>query len=142
MPKIFQISNGDAGFTYNDVNYTFSDADNINYTYARKNHLTRGANGQNKVGISYKEGLKTPDVAECKIPDCSVAIYKLLLDIFNNSGRINFWFIDRATGEGFTFKNAIIRDKPRQTEISETEDSIGFMLAVESFDVSEKINDE
>jgi hypothetical protein len=142
MPKIFQISQGDAGFSFNGVNYTFSDVDTIDYTYNRKNHLTRGASGTNKLGIAYKEGLKTPDAAEVKVVDCSVAIYKLLLTIFNDSSRINFWFIDRATGEGFTYKNAPIRDKPRQTSIGESEDAIGFMFAVESFDVTEKINDE
>jgi hypothetical protein len=67
----------------------------------------------------------------------------LLLEIFNTrDARINFWFVDRATGEGYTFKSAKIRDKPRQTNIDETQESIGFMLAVESFNVTEKINDE
>lgn len=142
MTKIFQINQGDAGFSYNGVNYTFSDVDTIDYTYSKKNHLTRGASGTNKLGITYKEGLKTPDAAETKVVDCSVAIYKLLLTIFNDSSRINFWFVDRTTGEGFTFKNAAIRDKPRQTSISENVDSISFMFAVESFDVTEKLNDE
>jgi hypothetical protein len=143
MAKLFQISQGDVGFTYNNVNYSISDYDTVNYTFAKKNHLTRGANGSNKVGTEYTEGLKTPDVAEAKITDCSTAIYKLLLEIFNTRGaRINFWFVDRATGEGYTFKNAKIRDKPRQTSIDESEDSIGFMLAVESFNVTEKLDDE
>lgn len=142
MAKLFQISNGDAGFSYNGSNYTFADVDTVDYTYNRKNHITRGANGTNKVGISYKEGLKTPDTAEVKVVDCSVSIYNLLLQIFNNSSRLNFWFIDRATGEGFTFKNAVVRDKPRQTSIGEAEDTISFMFAVESFDITEKLNDE
>jgi hypothetical protein len=139
---MFQISKGDAGFSLNDSNYTFSDVDILNFTYSAKNHLTRGASGQNRIGIDYKEGLKTPDVLEIKVVDCSVAIYKLLLDCFNNRTRINAWFLQRNTGEGYTYKNALVRDKPRQTEISETAESLSFMLAVESFDVSEKINDE
>jgi len=143
MGKFFQISQGDVGFSYNGVNYTISDSDTVNYTFAKKFHLTRGASGTNKQGIEYSEGLKTPDSAEAKITDCSVAIYKLLLEIFNTrDARINFWFVDRATGEGYTFKSAKIRDKPRQTNIDETQESIGFMLAVESFNVTEKINDE
>jgi hypothetical protein len=141
MPKFFQISDGDAGFTYEGVNYTFSDVDSIDYTFNRKNRLTRGANGQNKVGLVYKEGLKTADVAEFRITDCSIDIYNLLLTIFNESKRINAWFIDRTTGEGFTFKNAIVRDKPRQMSIGESAESLSFMFAVESFDVTEKLND-
>lgn len=140
--KIFQISGGDAGFSYNGQNYTFGDVDTIDYTYNQKNHLTRGANGQNKVGISYKEGLKTPDAAEVKVVDCSVAIYALLQTIFSGAKRINFWFIDRDTGEGLTYKNAILRDKPLQTSIGEGEDTISFMFAIESFDLSPKFNDE
>jgi|AntAceMinimDraft_17_1070374.scaffolds.fasta_scaffold17146_4 hypothetical protein len=142
MAKLFQISEGDAGFSYNGANYTFSDVDTLEYIYNKKNRLTRGASGQNKVGITYKEGLKTPDTLEIRVVDCSVAIYKLLLTIFNKGGRISAWFIDRSTGEGMTFKAAAIRDKPRQTSIGEGEDTIGFTLGVESFDVTEKMNDE
>jgi hypothetical protein len=142
MAKIFQIHQVDSGFSFNSVSYNFSDVDVVNYTYNQKNRLTRGANAQNSVGISYKEGLKTPDIAETKIKDCSIEVYNLLLSLWKSEGRINFWIVDRKTGEGYTYKNAIIRDKPRQTEVSETEDSISFMLAVESFDVSEKLSDE
>lgn len=142
MAKVFQIHQGDAGFSYNGVNYTFSDVDTVEYTYSKKNHLTRGANGINKVGISYKEGVKTPEVAEIRVVDCSVAIYSLLLQIYEKSLRLSVWFIDRATGEGFTLNNAIVRDKPRQTSIGESEDTIGFTLAVESFDITEKLRNE
>jgi len=141
MAKMFQISQGDAGFSYNGSNYNFADFDTIDYTFASKNRLTRGANGTNKVGISYKEGLKTHDVAEVKVVDCSVAIYNLLRTIQEKGDRISFWFIDRETGEGFTYNNATIRDKPLQTSIGETEDSLSFMFAVESFDLKPKFND-
>lgn len=140
MGKFFQISQGDAGFSYNSANYTFADVDNINYTFSKKNRLTRGASGQNRIGIPYKEGVKTPETCEIKIVDCSVEIYNLLLSRFEDQGRINVWFVDRVSGEGYTFKNAVVRDKPRQTTIDENADSIGFILAIESFDVSEKIN--
>jgi hypothetical protein len=142
MPKLFQINQGDAGFSYNGANYQFTDVDTIQYTYNEKNHLTRGASGQNRVGIAYKEGLKTPDTAEIRVVDCSVAIYKLLLQLFKDATPLSVWFVDRKTGEGFTYKNAVIRDKPRQGEIAEGADAISFMFNVESFDVSEKINDE
>lgn len=142
MSKIFQINQGDAGFSYNGANYQFSDVDQIAYTYSEKNHLTRGASGQNKVGIAYKEGMKTPDYAEVTVKDCSVAIYNLLQTLFKDAGRISFWFVDRKTGEGLTYKNAIIRDRPLQTSIAESEESISFMFAVESYDLTPKFNDE
>lgn len=142
MAKMFQVSLGDAGFSFNSVNYNFSDFDTIDYTYNKKNRLTRGANATNKEGIVYSEGLKVADIAQVKVVDCSIAIYNLLLSIYENKDRINFWFIDRKTGEGYTMKSSIITDKPRQTQISETEDSIGFMFNVESYDMVEKLNDE
>lgn len=142
MAKLFQVNQVDAGFSFNSITYTFSDFDIINYTYNEKNSLTRGANGNNKVGIPYKEGLKTADIAEIKVKDCSVAIYNLLIPIWKNQDRINFWIVDKKTGEGYTYKNAIVTSKPRQTEVSETEDSISFMLSVQSYDVNDKFNDE
>lgn len=142
MAKLFQISQGTAGFSYNGTNYQFTDVDSIGYTYNRKNHLTRGASGKNKVGIIYKEGLKTPDVAEVVVKGCSIEVYDLLQTIFEGAQRISFWFVDDATGEGLTYKNAVIRDKPLQNNIGESEDTISFMFAIESFDLTPKFNDE
>lgn len=138
---LFQISNGDAGFSLNGVNYTFSDVDNITYTYAKKNNLTRGASGTNRIGIPVKENLKDADMCDIKIVDCKVSIYKLLLDCFETEKRISVWFIDKKTGEGYTFKNSLITDKPRQGEIAEGIDAIHFMLKIKSYDISEKIKE-
>lgn len=140
MAKLFQISEGDCGFTYKNKNYDFSDFDSIKYTYTQKNNLTRGANGQNKVGIAYKEDLKNPDIAEALIVDCSPEIYSLLNKIKEKQERISFWFVDRKTGEGLTYKNAIIADQPLQPEIGEGADKISFMLKVLSYDLAPKFN--
>jgi hypothetical protein len=138
---LYQISDGKAGFSLGQANYTFSDVDTIDFTYSKKNNLTRGASGDNKVGILVREGLKDADMADIKIVDCSIAIYNLLNDCFINGTRINVWFIDNKTGGGFTFKQAAITDKPRQTQIAEGIESINFMLKVKSFDVSDKIKE-
>jgi hypothetical protein len=138
---LYQISDGKAGFTLGSTNYEFSDIDSIDYTYSKKNNLTRGASGNNKVGILVKEGLKDADMADIRITDCSVAIYNLLENCFKNGTRINVWFIDNKTGGGFTFKQAVITDKPRQAQIAEGIDALNFMLKVKSFDVVDKIKD-
>lgn len=138
----FQLWKCSGGFTYNGTNYDFKDIDSVAYTYNRKNHLTRGANAKNKVGIVTQEGLKTPDVAEYTVLDCSKEIYNLLKRIYEKEERIDAYFIDDETGEYTIFKNSVIRDKPRQTTIDESETSTFFMFAVESFDVKEKIKDE
>lgn len=141
---MFQIWNCEGGFTYNNTNYKFKDLDSVVYTHNLKKHLIRGANAQNKRGIRSHEGGKTADVAEYTVMDCSKEIYKLLLDIYEKEIRIDAFFIDRNTGEYIIFKDAIIRDKPRQTNVSEDDTSHAFMFAVESFNVAEKVvdNDE
>ena len=136
---MLQIWNCDGGFTYNGVNYKFKDLDNVAYTYNLKNHLIRGANATNKMGILSQEGGKTPDTAEYTVVDCSKAIYTLLLQLFEERKRIDAFFIDRNTGEYIIFKDAIIRDKPRQANVAEDDTSHSFMFAVESFNVTEKV---
>lgn len=139
---MFQIWNCEGGFTYNGQNYKFKDMDSVAYTYSRKNHLIRGANATNKMGILSQEGSKNPDTAEFTVMDCSKAIQKLLLTIFENKERIDAFFIDRNTGEYFIFKDAVVRDKPRQTNVAEDDTSHSFVFAVESFNVTEKLNDD
>ena len=136
---MFQIWNCDGGFTYNGVNYKFKDLNSVAYTYSQKNHLIRGANATNKMGILSQEGGKTPDVAEYEVQDCSKAIYTLSLQLFEERQRIDAFFIDRRTGEYIIFKDAIIRDKPRQANVAEDDTSHSFMFAVESFNVTEKV---
>lgn len=138
---MFQIWNCEGGFTYNGQNYKFKDLDSVAYTYNRKNHLLRGANATNKKGIISQEGGKTPDTAEYTVVDCSKAIYSLLLQLYTNRTRIDAFFIDRNTGEYIIYKDAIIRDKPRQTSVAEDDTSHSFMFAVESFNVTEKVVD-
>lgn len=141
---MFQIWNCEGGFSYNGVNYKFKDLDSVAYTYNLQKHLIRGANATNKRGIKSHEGGKTADVAEYTVVDCSKAIYKLLLNLFENETRIDAYFVDRNTGEYVIYKDALIRSKPRQTSISEDDTSHSFVFAVESFNVTEKVveNDE
>lgn len=136
---MLQIWNCDGGFTYNGVNYKFRDLDSVAYTFNLKNHLIRGANATNKMGILSQEGGKTPDTAEYTVLDCSKEIYSLLLQLFEGRKRIDAFFIDRNTGEYIIFKDAIIRDKPRQANVGEDDTSHSFMFAVESFNVTEKV---
>ena len=136
---MFQIWNCEGGFTYNGQNYKFKDLDSVAYTYNLKNHLIRGANATNKTGIISQEGGKTPDSAEYTVVDCSKEIYLLMLKLYEGRERVDAFFIDRNTGEYVIFKDAIIRDKPRQANMGEDDTSHSFMFAVESFNVTEKV---
>ena len=136
---LFQISDGQIGFSLGQTNYNLKDTDSITYTFSQKNNLTRGASGENKIGIPVKEGLKEGDMADVRVVDCDKNVYKLLDSCFLNQTRISLWFIDKKTGGGLTFKDAIITDKPLQTEIAEGIDSLHFILKVKSFNVELKI---
>tara|TARA_R110000782_G_scaffold144655_1_gene237516 strand:- start:5030 stop:5461 length:432 start_codon:yes stop_codon:yes gene_type:complete len=142
MSKFLQIADGDAGCSIGGQNYNFSDVDSLAFTYSKTNNLTRGSNGQNKVGITFQENLKEADSLTMMIKDCSTALYKLLLAKFDDQSRLDVWFINRQTGEGYTYTNALITNKPRQESIGEGEDSIGFSLVVKSYDITEKFNDD
>ena len=136
---LYQISDGQIGFSLGQTNYNLKDTDSITYTFSQKNNLTRGASGENKIGIPVKEGLKEGDMADVRVVDCDKNVYKLLDTCFLNQTRISLWFIDKKTGGGFPFKDAIITDKPLQTEIAEGIDSLHFMLKVKSYNVEPKI---
>lgn len=136
---MFQIWNCDGGFTYKGVNYDFQDLDSVSYTFNLKKHLIRGANAKNKKGIIQHEGGKTPDSAEYNVVDCTKEIYELLNRIYEKDERIDAFFVDRNTGEYIIFKDALIRDKPRQATVSEDDTSHSFIFAVESFNVTEKV---
>ena len=139
---MFQIWNCEGGITYKGVNYNFRDLDSVTYTYNLKKHLIRGANAQNKKGIISHEGGKTAEVAEYNVVDCSKELYRLIQQIYEKDERIDAYFIDRNTGEYIIYKDALIRDKPRQTNIAEDDTSHSFVLAVESFNVTEKVVDD
>ena len=65
-----------------------------------------------------------------------------MLRLYNDKERIDAFFIDRNTGEYFIYKDAVIRDKPRQTNVAEDDTSHSFIFAVESFNVTEKLRDD
>ena len=136
MAKLLRIWQTKGGATINGTDYQFDDFDSVSFTYSRKKHLMRGANGTNKYGIDTEEGIKTSDKAVVTIVDCSTEVYDLLKKCFNDNTRITLYFIDSDNLGKVTFNNAKISDMPRQTSIGEEDSTLSFQLAVESFDVS------
>lgn len=135
MAKLFRIWKTNGGFILNGTDYQFDDFDSVAFTYARKKHIMRGANSKNKVGIDTEEGLKTPDTASLTVVDCTQEIYNLLLKAYNESTRIDLYFIDEENLGKVQFNNAKITDVPRQLNIGEEDSNLSFQLMVESFDV-------
>ena len=84
--------------------------------------------------IAHRGNINGPNPEKENHPDYINTAIKSGYDV-----EVDVWFIDNKTGGGFTFKQAVITDKPRQAQIAEGIDALNFMLKVKSFDVVDKI---
>lgn len=134
---IFKIYNCDFGIKYNGVNYDFNHVNQITIEDPQKNRLTRGANATNKIGLSYKEGLKEPVRWTIPILEMSAALKEVLDGAFDSQGRMDVYCIDRTDGSSKMAKNAILCNKPQQLSVDETPESMEVSLEFETFDSSE-----
>ena len=134
---IFKIYNCDFGFKLNGVDYNFSHVAELQIESARKNRLTRGANGTNKVGITYTEGMQEPDRWTIPIIEMSIELKAVLDSAFKNQTRLEPYCIDRTDGSSKMMRNAILCNKPQQLAVSESVESLQVSLEFESFDTDE-----
>ena len=134
---IFKIYNCDFGIKYNGVNYEFEDVAELQIEDSERNRLTRGANAKNKVGLSYKDGLKEPKRWTIPILNMSAELKAVLDTIFDSQARIDVWAIDRTDGSSKMAKNAVLSNKPQQLTLDESAESMNVSLEFETFDSSE-----
>lgn len=134
---IFKIYNCDFGVKIGGVNYDFPQVAELTIETTLRNRLTRGSNATDKVGLTYRDGLKDP--ARWTIPILAMtAALKSVLDIaFANQQRLEVYCIDRATGSMKMARNAILSNEPQQLTIDETAESMNVSLEFESFDSTE-----
>lgn len=134
---IFKIYNCDFGVKINGVSYDFEHVSELQIEDPERNRLTRGANAKNKVGLSYKDGLREPKRWTIPIMNMSAAL-KLVLDTaFEAQTRLECYCIDRTDGSSKMAKNAVLSNRPQQLTLDETADSMGVSLEFETFDSSE-----
>lgn len=135
---IFKIYNSDFGIKINGVNYEFTDVDSLQIEDPEYNRLTRGANGRNKKGLPYKEGVKDPKRWTVNIMGMSPELKSVLDDLYKNQTFIDsVYCIDRTDGSGKMAKSAILSQRPQQLTIDDTPESLSIALAFESFDLEE-----
>lgn len=134
---IFKINNCEFGFKDNGVQYRFDDVQNLTIEDNRKNRLTRGANGANKIGLVYTEGTREPIKWTLPILNMTAAIKSVLDDIFTTKRRIDVYCIDETDGSSKMAKQAILCNKPQQLSLDDTPDSMNVSLEFETFDSSE-----
>jgi hypothetical protein len=127
----------DFGFKYNGVSYDFEHIDSLSVEDPEQTRIIRGANGKNKLGLVYKEGIKEPKKWTVNILETTQEIKALLDTIFNEKARVDVYCISRADGSSKIAKNAVLCQTPQQLTIDESPDSMNIALIFETFDAGE-----
>lgn len=134
---IFKIYNCDFGIKYNGVNYDFTDVDSMTIENPESTKLIRGANGTNKLGLAYKEGLKEGKKITVVIKNMSAELKGVLDTAYDNKDRMDVFCIDRSDGSSKMGKQSILCMQPVQLTLEESPESMNVSLVFETFDLSE-----
>jgi hypothetical protein len=134
---IFKMYNCDFGVKINGVDYEFEHVAELQIEDPERNRLTRGSNAKNKVGLSYKDGLKDPKRWTIPILSMSAELKGVLDSAYDNQTRLECYCIDRTDGSSKMAKNAVLSNKPQQLTLDETAESMNVSLEFETFDSSE-----
>lgn len=134
---IFKIYNCDFGIKVNGVSYDFEHVSELQIDDPERNRLTRGSNAKNKVGLSYKDGLKEPKKWTLPILNMSAALKDVLDGCYADQTRVDVYCIDRTDGSSKMGKNALLSNKPQQLKVDDSAESLQVSLEFEMFDSSE-----
>lgn len=134
---IFKMFNSDFGFKYNGQNYDFDHVENFTIENPEQTRLTRGANGNSKTGLVYKEGIKEPKKVTVTIIGMSIQIKEVLDAIYEGKERLDVYAVDRSDGSSKIAKNAVLCQQPMQLSLDEGAESMNVSLMFESFDLTE-----
>lgn len=134
---IFKIDRCSFGIKIGGVNYDFTDVENLTIEDPERNKLTRGANAQNIIGLSYKEGIKEPKRWTIPIMNMSIGLKDVLDAAFVSQTRVDVYAIDNFDGSSKMAKNAILCNRPQQLTLDESAESMGVSLEFETFDSNE-----
>jgi hypothetical protein len=133
----FKIYNCDLGIKINGTSYDFFDVAEVQIEDPEKNRITRGSNGKNTTGLSYKEGVKDPKKWTIPILAMSAELKGVLDDAFDKQTRVDVYCIDRTDGSSKMAKNAILCNRAQQLVLNDTPDSMNVSLEFETFDSAE-----
>lgn len=134
---IFKIYNSDFGILMTGVKYAFTHVQNMSIEDPENTKLVRGANGGDKIGLVYKEGLKEPKKITVTIIGMSLELKAALDDAYTNKKRLDVWCVDRSDGSSKTGKNCVLSTQPQQLTLDENSDSMNVALIFETYDLSE-----
>jgi hypothetical protein len=134
---IFKIYNCDFGIKVNGVEYDFEHVAELQIEDNERNRLTRGSNAKNKIGLSFKDGLKEPKRWMLPILNMSAALHGVLTAAFEAQTRLEVYCIARDDGSSKMAKNAILSNRPQQLTLDESAESMNVSLEFETFDSTE-----
>jgi len=134
---IFKIYNCDFGIKVNGVSYDFEHVAELTVEDPERNRLTRGANAKNKIGLSYKDGLKDPKRWTIPILSMSSELKGVLDDCYNKQTRVDVYCIDRTDGSSKWGRNAVLSNFPQQLSLNEAAESMNVSLEFETFESTE-----
>ncbi len=134
---IFKIYESDFGIKYNGVNYDFTHIASLVIEDPENTKLVRGANGGNKVGLVYKEGIKEPKKITVTIIGMDASLKAVLETAYTNKDRLDVYCVSRVDGSSKIGKNAVLCMQPQQLNIDEGPESMNVALVFETFDMSE-----
>lgn len=133
----FRLYNCDVGIKVAGVSYDFDHVDSVVIEDPESNKLTRGANAGNKLGISYKEGLKEAKNITVSIKDMSIELKAVLDAAFKDKTRLDFYCVDRQDGSGKMGKNCVLGQLPQQLNLDDTPESLNVVLMFITYDLTE-----
>lgn len=134
---IFKIYESDFGIKYNGITYEFPYVQNMTIEDPENTKLVRGANGNNLMGLVYKEGIKDPKKFTCTILGMTADLKAVLDQAFVNRDRLDVFMISRADGSSKMGKDAVLCSQPQQLNIDEGPESMNVSLVFETFNVQE-----
>jgi hypothetical protein len=136
---VFKMYECDFGLTIEGVNYTFTHVENMQIEDPERTKLIRGSNAGNKLGLSYKEGLKEAKTITLTVLDIPSELHGLLKTAYAKQTRMDCWCVSRADGSSKIAKNAVLAQEPKQMQMDDSAESLNVALVFESFDVSEDL---
>lgn len=129
----FKIYDCEFGFKLAGVDYSFDHVDSLEIEDPERNRLTRGSNASNKIGITYKDGLKEPKRWTIPILAMSAALKGVLDSAFDAQTRMDVYCI-ASDGSGKWAKNAILSNRPQQLTLNDSAESMNVSLEFETFE--------
>lgn len=134
---IFKLYDCDVGIKVDGVAYEIPHVVEVQIEDPERNRLTRGNNPANKVGITFKDGIREPKRWTMPFMNMSLALKEVLDSAYTDQTRLEVYAISRKDGSSKMAKNAVLSNRPQQLTLDDTAESMQVSLEFESFDISE-----